>query len=206
MRDDEGRGAAVAALPGPRGPGFNRRQLAALPVGAAVLLAGTKLARAHPVGDGPSLEERAAIDDLMTAYVWAYDCSDVEGFVGLFVDDDPLVVGLGTPHRGKQALADWFAYLMNIRDGENGQWLHQALHHVYRRQGANWLVYSYATHFAFDVDDGSYAVRSLGYFVSELVPSHTGYLFRRFSITHWDRTTVPWEKPLPWAEADGLAA
>lgn len=188
--------------------GFNisRRGLAAIPVGAAAMVAAAKPARAHDWRAQPTLEERAAVEDLMTAYVWAYDCSDVEGFLDLFVDDDPVVVGLGTPHRGKPALAAWFDYLMDIRDREDHLWLHQSAHHTYRRNGQNWLVYSYATHFSYDVNAESYGVRSLGYFVSELVPAPDGFLFRRFSITHWDRSTVPWKKPLPWAEADGLAS
>jgi|GEM_PF-779923 len=187
-----------------RGLAFSRRNLAILPLGAAaVMVAGTG-ARAESPALAPSLEERAAIEDLFTAYVWSYDCSDEGLFLSLFVDDDPLVVGMGKPHRGKKALSDWFAYLLDIRDRENGLWLHQAAHHTYRKSAAGWLVYSYATHFAYDVTAKDYDVRSLGFFVSELVPDGAGFKFRRFSITHWDKTTVPWAKPLPWAEVDGL--
>lgn len=187
---------------------LSRRNLAALSLGAAAIaapiVAPAAPAQALAAGDRPSLEDRAAIDDLMTSYVWAYDTSDVDTFVSLFVQDDPLVVGMGKPHRGAKAIADWFAYLMDIRNREHGLWLHQAAHHVYRRHGGNWLVYSYATHFAFDTEARTYSVRSLGYFVCEVVPSNTGFRFRRFSITHWDRDAAPWKKPLPWAEADGL--
>lgn len=182
----------------------SRRGLAAIPVGAAALIAAGSTARAHDWREKPTLEERAAVDDLMTAYVWAYDCDDVDTFLALFVDEDPLVMGLGTPHRGKEAMAAWFAYLMGIRNQDDALWLHQGLHHTYRRQGDNWLVYSYATHFSYAPGSRAYSVRSLGYFVTELVRSADGFLFRRFSITHWDRDTVPWNKPLPWAEADGL--
>lgn len=207
MKDEENTGAGHRAIE------FSRRNLAILPLGAAAaVVAGTGMAAstgAHaqsgtqPPSDTPSLQERAAIDDLFTQYLWAYDCSDTALFLSLFVEEDPLVIGLGKPHRGKPAMADWFAYLLDIRDRENALWLHQAAHHVYRRHGDHWLVYSYATHFSYSPDAKSYDVRSLGYFVSELVPAGAGFRFRRFSITHWDKAALPWSKPLPWAEADG---
>jgi len=192
------------AAPKGQETGISRRHLAALPLGAAALAAMAGSAPARETLEGPSLAERAAIEDLFTSYVWSYDCSDVALFLSLFVEDDPLVVGMGKPHRGRKAMADWFAYLLDIRERENGLWLHQAAHHHYRRHGANWLVYSYATHFAYDLGAKGYAVRSLGYFVSELVRAGQGFRFRRFSIAHWDKTALPWSKPLPWAEADDL--
>lgn len=196
---------AVSAKAG-KGLEVSRRTLALLPLGVgAVAMLGNQAA-AHDLSERPSLEERAAIEDLFTAYVWSYDCSDVALFLSLFVDEDPLVVGMGKPHRGKPAMAEWFAYLLDIRDKENGLWLHQAAHHTYRRNGAGWLVYSYATHFVYDLTAKDYAVRSLGFFVSELVHVDGGFKFRRFSITHWDKAALPWSKPLPWAAADGLTA
>jgi len=186
--------------------GISRRNLAIVPLGMASLMALPATGAGRELPDRPSLEERAAIEDLFTTYVWSYDCSDSQLFLSLFVEDDPLVVGMGKAHRGKQAMADWFAYLLNIREKENALWLHQAAHHHYRRQGANWLVYSYATHFAYDLTAKGYVVRSLGYFVSELVAEGKAFRFRRFSISHWDKSAVPWARPLPWAEADGLAS
>ena len=128
---------------------LSRREVAALPLGIASIAALTAgSAAARTLADSPSLEQRAAIEDLFTAYVWAYDCENIEGFLALFVEEDPLVVGRGVTHRGKEALAAWFVYLMDIRKRDNALWLHQALHHTYRRNGDHWLVYSYATHFA----------------------------------------------------------
>ena len=94
---------------------------------------------------------------------------------------------------------------MDIRKRDNALWLHQALHHTYRRNGDHWLVYSYATHFATSLADNTQSVRSLGYFVSELEPVGNEYRFRRFSINTWDPGALPWTKPLPWAAADGSA-
>lgn len=185
---------------------LSRRAVATLPLGIAAMAAvNGGQAAARTLGESPSLEERAAIEDLFTAYVWVYDCESVQGFLDLFIDEDPVVIGRGVAHRGKEALAAWFVYLMDIRNRDNALWLHQALHHTYRRNGDNWLVYSYATHFAQSLENNATSVRSLGYFVSELVPVGNEFRMRRFSINTWDRTTLPWSKPLPWAEADSAA-
>ncbi len=185
---------------------LSRREMAALPLGAAALAAlNGAPAAARTLGESPSLEERAAIEDLFTTYVWVYDCENLEGFLNLFIDEDPVVVGRGVTHRGKEALAAWFAYLMDIRNRDEALWLHQALHHTYRRNGDSWLVYSYATHFSQTLANTGSTVRSLGYFVSELVSVGNEFRMRRFSINSWDRTTLPWSKPLPWAEADSAA-
>lgn len=185
---------------------FSRRDIAALPVGAAVLAALAPQAQAKSLPDQPTVEERARIEDLFTSYVWAYDCSDVNVFLSLFVDQDPMVVGFGKAHRGKPALAQWFAYLLAIREKDNNLWMHQASHHKYVRNGKNWLVFSYAPHFAYDATTlKSPVVRSLGYFVSEVEPAGAGFRFRRFSINHWDKTAAPWSKPMPWAEFERTA-
>jgi SnoaL-like domain len=185
---------------------LSRRAACALPLGIATAAAlGAGAASARSIGTSPSLKERAAIEDLFTAYVWAYDCNSVEGFLSLFLPDDPLVIGRGVAHRGREALAAWFAYLMDIRNRDDSVWLHQALHHSFRKNGDNWLVYSYATHFSQSPQAGTLNVRSLGYFVSELVHSGSEFRFRRFSINTWDRDALPWSKPLPWAQADAAA-
>lgn len=146
-----------------------------------------------------SSSDRQGIEDLFVDYSWAYDCSDLEGFLNLFTDDG-LVVGLGKLHRGKPAMADWFRYLLDIRDRGDDLWLHEASQHKFVPSPGGALVYSYATHFNYTVGAKTYGVRSLGYFVSECVKSGDHWKFRRFSVTHWDKTQQPWKKPLPWAE------
>ncbi|WP_083853353.1 SgcJ/EcaC family oxidoreductase [Sphingobium sp. SYK-6] len=198
----------MSALSEPSGhPRMTRRELAALPVGVGLLMSSSKSIAAQAgqkAGEAAvnriPLDDRKAIEDLFSTYVWAYDCSDEAGFLELFTEDG-LVVGLGKKHVGKEAMGAWFRYLLDIREREGDLWLHQAAHHRYVGSGSNYLVYSYATHYNYAVEAKTYGVRSLGYFVSECVKQGTEWKFRRFSISHWDKTTQPWKKSLPWDTA-----
>ena len=187
------------------GADVSRRELAALPLGLGLLAVATSPAYAAKPADrvDPSLinvlpiEDRQAIGDLFTTYVWAYDCSDEAGFLDLFTED-ALIVGMGKRHAGREAMGAWFRYLLDIRERENDLWLHEAGQHRFVGTGDKCLVYSYATHFNSSPDGKRYGVRSLGYFVSECVRQRGGWKFRRFSISHWDKSMQPWKKPLPW--------
>lgn len=185
---------------------INRRELAVAGLGlaaAAGIVAGAAPTAAAVVGQGKGgipVEDRLGIEDLFSSYVWAYDCTDEEEFAGLFTDD-ALVVGRGTLYRDREAILGWFRYLIEMREREGDDiWMHEAGQFKFFRSANGWIVYSYATHFNGKTATGARGVRSLGYFACECVEQAGSWMFRRFSITTWERTKVPWKKPLPWAE------
>lgn len=178
-----------------------RRQLAlsGLSMSAAVALS-PATAHAAPA-PRLTLDDRAAIQDLFTRYLWAYDCTDEEEFAALFTDD-ALVVGKSLHYVGKPAILGWFRYLVEMREREGDDiWMHEAGQFRFQPAGKDCLVYAYATHFNANSAKAMRGVRSLGYFVCECTRTEAGWLFRRFSISPWDSAKLPWKKPLPWAEA-----
>ncbi|MEJ6012039.1 nuclear transport factor 2 family protein [Novosphingobium aquae] len=184
------------------GPGkISRRALALAGLGTAAAAA-LAPASAAPRSRNASIksEDRAAITDLFTRYVWAYDCTDEVEFLTLFTDD-ALVVGKGTVYRGKPAILGWFRTLIAMREREGDDtWMHEAGQFRFEPAGRGCIVYAYATHFNGNSAKALRGVRSLGYFTCEGVKQDGEWRFRRFSISTWDRTKVPWKKPLPWAD------
>lgn len=158
-----------------------------------------------PVGAAPrprrlTLDDRAAITDLFSRYVWAYDCSDEDEFLGLFTRD-AVVVGKGTVYRDGAAILGWFRHLVEMREREGDDtWMHEAGQFRFAPVSGGCLVYAYATHFNANTAKAMRGVRSLGYFTCECVKAGGEWKFRRFSISAWDRSKVPWKKPLPWAD------
>lgn len=179
----------------------SRRQLAGIGLGAVAVAgqADAVSAKARTAQISPA--DRIAIEDLFSHYVWAYDCSDVDEFLTLFTAD-ALVVGRGTLYRDRAAIAGWFRYLIDMREKEGDDiWMHEAGQFRIEGDGLSCIVYAYATHFNGNIARATRGVRSLGYFVCECVKTRGVWKFRRFSITTWDRTKLPWKKPLPWADA-----
>ena len=173
---------------------------------AAPAQAGTGRAPvAHP--HSPPVHDRLAIEDLFTRYLWAYDCTDEDEFLSLFTAD-ALVVGKGTRYSDRAAILGWFRYLIAMREREGDDiWMHEAGQFRFLpASGAGpttagpdrWIVHAYATHFSANTARAVRGVRSLGYFTCECVREGAYWKFRRFSISPWDRTKVPWKKPLPW--------
>lgn len=184
------------------GPGkISRRALAIAGLGTAAAAA-LAPASAAPRRRKASLtqDDRAAITDLFARYVWAYDCTDEEEFLSLFCDD-AVVIGKGVVHRGKADILGWFRYLIAMREREGDDiWMHEAGQFRFEPAGRGWVVYAYATHFSANTAKAVRGVRSLGYFTCECAKQAGEWRFRRFSISTWDRTKVPWKKPLPWAD------
>lgn len=184
------------------GPGkLSRRALTLAGLSTAAAAAITP-ASAAPLRRKASLtqDDRAAITDLFTRYVWAYDCTDEEEFLTLFTDD-AVVVGKGTVYRGKSAILGWFRNLIAMREREGDDtWMHEAGQFRFEPAARGFLVHAYATHFNANSAKGTRGVRSLGYFTCDCVRQGGEWRFRRFSISTWDRTKVPWKKPLPWAD------
>lgn len=173
----------------------SRRALALAGLGVASATA----ARPHCASGKLSLEDRAAIEDMFTRYVWAYDCSDEGEFLSLFTAD-ALVVGKGNAYRDKAAILGWFRNLIAMREREGDDvWMHEAGQFRFIPAGPSCIVHAYATHFNANSANATRGVRSLGYFTCECVRDGGEWKFRRFSISSWDRATVPWKKPLPWA-------
>ncbi|MBN8829288.1 MAG: nuclear transport factor 2 family protein [Sphingomonadales bacterium] len=187
--------------------GLSRRNAIAAAglLGAAVAApAAAKVANRRPAP--LSLEDRAAIQDLFTDYLWAYDCSDEQGFIDLF-SPDGMVVGHGKHHVGEAAMREWFRYLLDMRDKAQDFWLHEAGQFRFEGDGQTCVVYAYATHFRGNPVTMAYpgeltmGVRSLGYFVNECVKIGGKWKFRRLTINRWDLKTQPWKKPKPWDAA-----
>lgn len=185
---------------------FTRRQLGtgglALAAAGLASQASAAAAQTTPTASGKiSADERLGIQDLVTNYLWAYDCTDEELFATLFTDD-ALVVGRGTLYRDRASIVGWFRYLIEMREREGDDiWMHTATEYKFFPAEGGWIVYCYASHFNGNTQTGARGVRSLGYFTCHCVPEGDAWKFRRFSITTWDRTMVPWRKPLPWVDA-----
>ena len=97
---------------------ISRRGLGGVALGAALAGASASPTSARePSTAMLSVEDRLALVDLFANYVWAYDCSDLVEFLSLFTDD-AVVVGRGTVYRGKEELARWFNYLLELRENE----------------------------------------------------------------------------------------
>jgi uncharacterized protein (TIGR02246 family) len=147
-----------------------------------------------------SADDRLDIQDVFARYAWTYDCTDEAGYLACFTDD-AIIIGAnpGQVFRGKEAIRNWFRYLIELREKEGDDWLHDAYHHRMVGDRRSCLVYSYATHFSSNQPAQRRAVRSAGYFVSECVQQRGEWLMRRHSVNAWDRRTLPWNKQLPWA-------
>lgn len=190
---------------------FSRRDLglaglgvAGLGLATAATITPVAAAAASKSSPRLGLEDRANITDLFSRYLWAYDCNDEQEFIDLFTVD-AIVVGRGTNYSGKEAILGWFRYLIAMREREGDDtWMHEAGQFRFVPIRGGCLVYAYATHFNGNTARATRGVRSLGYFTCECVQSGSEWRFRRFSISGWDRNTVPWKKPLPWAEADKI--
>lgn len=184
----------------PKQAGVSRRGLATM--GVTVAAASILPAAPSSAAPGTTLraEDRLAIQDLFTDYLWAYDCTDEAAFIALFTPD-ATVMGKATRYQGREAILGWFRYLIEMREREGDDiWMHEAGQFRYVRSGASWIVYAYATHFNGNSAKGTKGVRSLGYFACECTHDGQGWRFRRFSISPWDRKQLPWKKPLPWSE------
>lgn len=156
------------------------------------------LARPSRASDSLRLEDRAGIEDLFARYLWAYDCSDEGEFLALFTSD-AVVVGRGKIYSDKAAILSWFRYLIVMRESEGDDiWMHQAGQFRFFPGATSCVVYAYATHFNANSAKAARGVRSLGYFTCECVKKGSDWKFHRFSISTWDRSIVPWKKPLPW--------
>lgn len=176
---------------------LSRRALAALPLLAGLGLAAGAQAKA---ARALNAEDKLAIQDLFSNYVWAYDCGDHESFITLFTDD-AVVNGRGKMYNDRAAIMSWFDYLLKMRDTEGDDiWMHEAGQFRYDGNADKCIVYAYATHFNGNTKTTARGVRSLGYFVCECVKVKGAWKFRRFSITTWDKSIVPWKKPLPWPQ------
>jgi len=196
----------MASNDGKNGPQISRRHLAQLAAGAA-LAAGTSdmaLAAHKPLAQRLNAEDRLAIQDLFSAFMWAYDCSDLSEWLSLFTDD-ALLAGRGTMFRGEEALTAWFQRNLKIRDTEGADiWMHENGQFRFEGSASPVVVYAYATHFAGKFGEGThgdFGVRSLAYLVGECVDVKGAWKFRRFGIVPWDKSMLPWKKPLPWATA-----
>lgn len=180
--------------------GLSRRWLffvpAMLGLVATPVAAHTRRARL-PLRVRLTLQDRTEIQDLFSAYLWAYDCSDEEGFLDLFTEEG-MVVGRGRHHIGREAMRAWFRYLLNLRDTAGDLWLHVAAQFRFEGDGNTCVVYAYATHFRSHPASEMLGVRSLGYFVNECVKVDGAWKFRRLSISSWDNNAQPWKKPKPW--------
>lgn len=182
---------------------ISRRNLAVPALAAALAVsAAPAAARKARGGNRLPIEDRLAIEDLFSNYVWSYDCSDADEFISLFTDD-ALVVGRGKLYADRAAILGWFRYLIDMREAEGDDiWMHEAGQFRLEPQAnGTVLVYAYASHFKGNTKTNERGVRSLGYFVCECAKVGESWKFRRFSITTWDRTRLPWKKPLPWATA-----
>jgi SnoaL-like domain len=173
--------------------------IAGLAAAATVTLAPAAAKPRRPAGN-LALEDRAGIQDLFTRYLWAYDCNDEQDFLALFTDD-ALIVGKGKIYPNKAAILGWLRYLIAIRDHEGDDtWMHEAGQFRFIPNGQSCIVHAYATQFNGNTEKATRGVRSLGYFSCECVKVSGEWKFRRFSISAWDNSTVPWKKPLPWAD------
>lgn len=185
------------------GPKISRRGLATAGLGVALAAqaSGVSARKAAPARR-LSAEDRIAIEDLFSHYVWAYDCTDADEFIALFAAD-ALVVGRGKLYADRESILGWFKYLIDMREAEGDDiWMHEAGQFRIEPQAAGGvIVYAYATHFNGKTATNARGVRSLGYFVCECVKVGGAWKFRRFSITTWDRKVLPWKKPLPWAKS-----
>lgn len=184
---------------------ISRRTLARAGMGVAGL--GAALAASAPAAAARrvprlSVEDRLAIEDLFSTYLWSYDCSDADEFIALFAAD-ALVVGRGRLYADRDAILGWFRYLLDMREAEGDDiWMHEAGQFRFEPQAdGRVIVYAYATHLRGKTATNERGVRSLGYFVCECAKEAGVWKFRRFSISTWDRTRLPWKKPLPWAAA-----
>lgn len=178
-----------------RNAGTSRRSALLLPAALASAVAAAT-AEASP-RRRLTLEDRAAIQDLFSAYLWAFDCSDVDGFLDLFTDD-AILIGIGRRYETEAAMREWFLNLLSTRDTAGDAWLHEAGQFRFDGDGSSCVVYAYATHFRLQPVTRELGVRSLGYYVNECVKVEGAWKFRRFSINRWDNTTQPWKKPKPW--------
>ena len=180
---------------------LSRRALAAVAGLGVAMAAGGAAGGADAARPAAFTEsDRAAVIDLFSAFCWSFDCTDEEAFLDLFTGD-ALVVGMGVAHRGREAIARWFRYLVALREKDGDDWLHEAGQFRFVPDGAGCIAYAYATHFGANPQTGARFVRSLGYFVADCVRADGRWRFRRFSISGWDKALLPWKKPLPW---DGL--
>ncbi len=178
-----------------RSAGASRRSALLLP--AALATAGSAPAAQASHRHRLTLEDRAALQDLFSVYLWAFDCSDVDGFIELFTED-AILIGIGRRYETEAAMREWFLGLLSTRDAAGDAWLHEAGQFRFDGDGSRCVVYAYATHFRLQPTTRDLGVRSLGYYVNECVKVGGAWKFRRFSINRWDNTTQPWKKPKPW--------
>ena len=178
------------------GGGVSRRIALVLP---ALAVGAAPGARAAQSGRKPQLAiaDRVAIEDLHTAFLWAFDCSDEAGFVELFAEGG-MVIGLGRPYATEQAMREWFQGLLRLRDNGGEVWLHEAGQFRFEGDGRRCVVYAYATHFKGNPTSRESGVRSLGYYVNECVKISGQWKFSRLSINRWDNHAQPWKKKKPW--------
>jgi hypothetical protein len=178
--------------------GMSRRQLAAASLAAAVAVTGSS-AKATPKSDGKlAIEDRLALDDLMTAFVWSYDCTDKAGFLDLYTDD-AVVIGITQSMSGKAAMGKWFDYLIDLREKEGDTWFHLATHHHFEGAAPIVRIWSYTPHFRWKLETKEMGIRSLGILTSECIKERGIWKFRRFAVSHLDKSALPWKRPLPWA-------
>jgi SnoaL-like domain len=183
---------------------LSRRALAVTPLLLVAGIAGAKSAPARsgkrpPFTKPLSAEDRLDIQDLFARHAWCYDCSDEEAYLANFLPD-AVVVAYDRSHQGKEAIREWYRFLVAIRTTEGDDWQHDAYHHRFDCDRYSCIVYSYATHFSSNSAAKKLSVRSAGYYVSECVKQNGIWLFRRHSVNRWDRQQLPWNKPLPWQQ------
>lgn len=182
------------------GTGVTRRGMAGMSVALAAALSTTTSLASDKRPAAITLEDRVAIQDLFSSYLWAFDCTDESAFLDLFTPD-AIVIGKSAPYNGRDAIVGWFRTLIEMREREGDDtWMHEAGQFKFIPKANAWVVYAYATHFSGNATKGVRGVRSLGYFACECRQDRSGWKFHRLAIVPWDRKQLPWKKPLPWAD------
>ncbi|HWM47027.1 MAG TPA: nuclear transport factor 2 family protein [Xanthobacteraceae bacterium] len=138
-----------------------------------------------------AIEDRLAIEDLYSDYVWALDTGDVHGFLALFVPDGVFGDTAGNRYRGPDAIARYVTDLVHSPPFRGRQHIISGKRFAIGSDGrvgikAYWLVTKWTK------ASGAIAIDRAGHSDDVVVKTGGRWLFAQRVVHYWNDTDLPW--------------
>ncbi len=138
-----------------------------------------------------SVEDRAAIDDLLMDYVWASDTADVEAYALTFAGDGVLIDSSGGRHEGRVAIQQYAREFFALPGGRGRVHFFQKMRMSAEAGGIRVFSFWQVVQSIAATREGK--LRSVGTCDDFCVWTPEGWRFAERRIGRWNDETAPWK-------------
>jgi uncharacterized protein (TIGR02246 family) len=139
---------------------------------------------------GIAIEDRLAIEDLYSDYVWALDSGDVPGFLALFTNDAVFGDTAGNRYTGSRAIGGYVTDLVNS-DRFRGR-MHYISAKRFTHSGERIGVTSYWLVTKWAKASGAKTIEVSGHADDAFVKVGGRWRFSQRIVHYWSDTDLPW--------------